>query len=316
MSRDGPGLLLRDILREDEQVLAAAQVIRSAAPDILVITRMDTDAGGQTLDAFANLLGGAFPNRFTRLGNEGRPTGLDLDRDGRLGEAEDAQGFGRYTGEAGLAVLSRAGLPLLLLEDHSARLWRDLPGALITTDTLPPDALDVQRLSSTSHWVLQAGPMHLLVHAATPPVFDGPEDRNGRRNHDEAMLWVHVLDGALGAPISGPFALIAQINADPIDGDSRPEAIRALLGHPRLQDPAPTSAEAVDEQTPGHLGDPARDTANWDEPVPGNLRASYILPASDLEVVDAGVIWPAPGSVAADASHHGLVWVDVRLPEP
>ena len=31
--------------------------------------------------------------------------------------------------------------------------------------------------------------IHFLVSHPTPPVFDGPEDRNGRRNHDEIRLW-------------------------------------------------------------------------------------------------------------------------------
>jgi len=36
----------------------------------------------------------------------------------------------------------------------------------------------------------------LLVHHPTPPAFDGPEDRNGRRNHDEIRLLAEVLDDA------------------------------------------------------------------------------------------------------------------------
>ena len=31
--------------------------------------------------------------------------------------------------------------------------------------------------------------IHTLVSHPTPPVFDGPEDRNGTRNHDEIRLW-------------------------------------------------------------------------------------------------------------------------------
>ncbi|MDQ3106173.1 MAG: GAF domain-containing protein, partial [Actinomycetota bacterium] len=48
---------------------------------------------------------------------------------------------------------------------------------------------DVLRLSSKSHWdvTLNIGGtlVHALVSHPTPPVFDGTEDRNGKRNHDE-----------------------------------------------------------------------------------------------------------------------------------
>jgi len=30
--------------------------------------------------------------------------------------------------------------------------------------------------------------IHILASHPTPPVFDGVEDRNGRRNHDEIRL--------------------------------------------------------------------------------------------------------------------------------
>ena len=47
LSRDGPGLLLRDILKaEDSQIIAIAAVIDHIAPDILLLTDFDFDAGG------------------------------------------------------------------------------------------------------------------------------------------------------------------------------------------------------------------------------------------------------------------------------
>ena len=49
------------------------------------------------------------------------------------------------------------------------------------------------RLSSKSHWdvPIRIGreTVHFLVSHPTPPVFDGPEDRNGTRNHDEIRFW-------------------------------------------------------------------------------------------------------------------------------
>jgi hypothetical protein len=102
----------------------------------------------------------------------------------------------------------------------------------------------VQRLATTGFWdvpvVTSAGPLHLLAWHATPPVFDGPEDRNGRRNHDEALFWRLFLEGALPMkPPEGPFVLLGDGNLDPADGDGLREGIAALLAHPALQDPAP-----------------------------------------------------------------------------
>lgn len=130
LSRPGPGLLLRDIRRADPQVLAAAQVIAAAAPDAILLTGFDWDHDGLALSAFAQVLeqaGHPMPHRFAARPNSGMPTGLDLDGDGRSGGAGDAQGFGQFSGQNAMAILSR--LPLGPVTDHTAFLWRDLPAA-------------------------------------------------------------------------------------------------------------------------------------------------------------------------------------------
>ena len=38
--------------------------------------------------------------------------------------------------------------------------------------------------------------VHFLVSHPTPPVFDGPEDRNGTRNHDEIRFWADYITPA------------------------------------------------------------------------------------------------------------------------
>ena len=40
--------------------------------------------------------------------------------------------------------------------------------------------------------------MHLLVAHPTPPTFDGAEDRNGTRNHDEIRFWADYVRPARG----------------------------------------------------------------------------------------------------------------------
>jgi hypothetical protein len=227
-----------------------------------------------------------------------------------------------------MAILSRLPIDTAGVTDLSGRLWRDLPGHLIDGAGLSPAAQEVQRLSSTGHWVvpvlLPSGDrLTLLAWQATPPVFDGAEDRNGRRNHDEAAIWLRLLEGALSeAPPQAPFVLIGNANLDPADGEGRADALLSLLSDPRLQDPRPASSGGAAAATPGQAGDPALDTADWPEtsdagtPGPGNLRVDYVLPSADLRVTAAGVWWPAPGDPAAAeatlASRHRLVWVDVE----
>lgn len=316
-----------------------AALVAAVGPDVLALAGVDYDRGGAALAALAAVLeqaGTPYPHRFALPPNAGLATGRDMDGDGRAGTPRDAQGYGRFAGAGGLALLSRLPIRAAAARDFTALLWRDLPGADPPRrgDAPFPDARSfaLQRLSSTGHWDVPVatprGPLHLLLFAATPPVFDGPEDRNGRRNRDEAALWLRYLDGQLGpAPPEGPLAVIGNANLDPLDGEGRRDALAALLSHPRLQDPAPRSAggaEAArlqDGANDGQRGDPARDTADWgDGPGgPGNLRVDYILPSRDLEVTGAGVFWPTRGDPlrpllaagGSGVSRHRLVWVDV-----
>lgn len=307
LSRDGPGLLLRDILARDPQVLAAAQVIAHAAPDAILLTGLDWDLDNRALTAFAGLLaeqGHAMRHHHATQSNRGMATGVDLDGDGRAGQPRDAQGYGAFTGQAGLAVLSR--LPIAGVTDHSATLWRDLPGNRMPES---PHA-DIQRLSSTAHWDVAldtpAGPLHLLALAATPPAF---EDRNPARNHDEVTFWLTHLPDA-------PFAILGNLNVDPQDGDGDPATLAALASV--TQDPRPRGAWQPPQTGPnaGQRGDPALDTAEYDR-APGNLRLDYVLPAQGLSVLASGIVWPAPDDPLAEAvalaSHRRLVWVDLDL---
>lgn len=319
LHRDGPGLLLRDLTRgESPQIDAVVAVIAQARPDILALQGIDWDQDRAALRALAGRLAAAghgFPHLFAARPNSGLATGQDMDGDGRSGTPADSQGFGAFTGHRGIAVLSR--FPILRDEvvDFSALAWADLPGALLPRH---PDgrpfpsaaALAAQRLSSTAHWVVpialpDGGRLTLLTFQAGPPVFDGAEDRNGRRNHDEIRLWQLYLDGALdAAPPAGRFVIAGGANLDPERGEGRHAAIRALLADPRLQDPRPTGPD----------GDSA--TVHW--PRVGRLRVDYVLPSADWQVAGAGVFWPAPGAAMADtvsrASRHRLVWVDLRAP--
>ncbi|WP_253732524.1 endonuclease/exonuclease/phosphatase family protein [Thioclava sp. JE_KL1] len=322
LSRRGPGLLLKDIRSDTAQVAAVTRIVDAIAPDVLLLTGIDWDHDGQALAALNETFAQPYPHLFAPRPNSGWPSGADLDGNGKLGEARDAQGYGRFPGQGGLALLSRYPIEADRVRDFSKMLWKDLPDGQSAGAELSPEALSVQRLSSTAHWdvplQLPSGePLHLLAFAATPPVFDGPEDRNGRRNRDESAFWLRYLDGELEAlPPEGPVILLGDANLDPKDGEGRRDALDLLLNGPHLQDPLPRSNGARLAADPMHEGDPGLDTADYDGP--GNLRLDYVLPSTDLKVTGAGVVWPKPGAplatAAAAASRHKMVWLDIALP--
>lgn len=311
LSRDGPGLLLRDLMKGDDPQISATQaVIAQMTPDVLVLTDFDYDLDGLALAAFADLFGGIYPYHFALPSNAGMPSGVDLDRNGKLGDARDAQGYGRFAGDGGLAILSRYPVVTEDVVDHSSLLWRDLPRAALPQTADGPfweDAVVAKlRLSSTGHWIVPVSvpdgpPLHVMAFSATPPVFDGEEDRNGLRNRDELRLWQVVLDGGLG-PVPQDFVIAGNANLDPVAGQGISVAMAEFLADPRLQDPLP--------------GLP---TADWADDGPGDLRVSYVLPAATWQVTGAGVFWPGAddpdaallGSDGLAAGVHHLVWVDV-----
>ncbi len=338
---------------QSESAARVAEVIQRVRPDVLLLNEFDYEASGAALETFHQKYlaigqrGAApieFPHRHAGPVNTGVDSGLDLNRDGKRGTPDDAFGFGRYPGQYGMVVLSRfpfSSKP----RTFQKFLWKDMPGALWPLDPetrehyYAPEIREQFRLSSKSHWdvpVEIAGQtVHFLVCHPTPPVFDGREDRNGRRNHDEIRLWRDYIDGAEylyddagargGLSNDALFVVAGDLNADPVDGDSHQGAARQLVDHPRIQaSPAPQSkgaliaSKASGEANAGHRGDPACDTGDFNDRSVGNLRIDYVLPCTQLELVGCGVFWPAPDEPHADlagVSDHHLVWIEVVLPD-
>jgi endonuclease/exonuclease/phosphatase family metal-dependent hydrolase len=361
LNRASEGELVEDLSTPDDaQARTVAEVIQRADPDVVLLNEFDFDAQGTAVDLFReNYLevsqGGADPVRyryaFVAPSNTGVASGFDLNNDGTVGGGDDAFGFGLFEGQYGMAVLSKHPIDTRGVRTFQEFLWKDMPGALLPDDPATPEPadwfsdaeLDVVRLSSKSHWDVPVrvgrDTVHVLASHPTPPTFDGPEDRNGRRNHDEIRFWADYVtpgkasryiyddDGGRGGLAGGAsFVVVGDQNADPQDGDSYDVAIDQLLDHRRITDPLPTSDGAVEAAAlqgganATHTGDPAYDTADFADTTPGNLRADYVLPSRDLRVRGAGVFWPTldeplsrlTGTYPFPSSDHRLVWVDVR----
>lgn len=355
LNRNAAGQLERDLATgQDPRAVAIATVIRRVRPDVLLVNEFDYDARGRSVALFHDLYLAAdrpdidaaplqFRDHYNAPVNTGVPTGLDLDRDGRNDGPGDAQGFGAFPGQYGMVIYSQLRIDRRRARSFQQLRWADMPAAALPPDWYNPEALAMLRLSSKSHWDLplrigRGRALHLLASHPTPPAFDGTEDRNGRRNHDEIRLWADYLTPARsdwivddagrrgGLAPSASFVIAGDLNADPQDGGSHAQAVRQLLDHPRVSDVAAPRSEgaaaaalAQGGANESHRGDPAQDTADFGDrpPSPGNLRADYVLPSRDLVVCGSGVHWPArpdPADTAAlAATDHRLVWVDVAF---
>lgn len=310
LDRDGPGLLLRDITRgQAPDIDAVLATIVLADADVLLLQGIDHDAESRALTALRDRLSDAgllYPFFFAPPSNRGVIAEIDLDGDGRISLPDDGQGYGDFRGQGAMALLSRFPIMTDSAHDFTAMIWSHLPDARLPVhaDGTPfpsRQARVSQRLSTTGHWIAPiatpAGRLDILAFHATPPVFDGPEDRNGLRNADEISFWQHYLDGRLGIEPFAGFAILGVANMDPDLGVGNRAALAALLSDPRLIDPAPKGAKG-------------RATVDWDTVTPPRQRVDYVLPSSSLIVTDAGIVWPS----GPDAGRHGLVWADIALP--
>jgi Endonuclease/Exonuclease/phosphatase family len=362
LNRNFEGQLIADLSTPgNAQAQTVAEIIQRVRPEVLLINEFDFDSGNVALRLFQdNYLSvsqnGAspivYPYRYTAPSNTGIPSGFDFNNNGVIGGPDDAYGFGFFPGQFGMAVYSQHPILFSQIRTFQNFLWKDMPGARLPDDPATPAPADwyspaeqaVFRLSSKSHWDVpirvDGDTIHFLVSHPTPPVFDGPEDRNGTRNFDEIRLWAdyitpgpssfYIYDdaGKRGglAPFSR-FVIAGDQNSDPLDGDSIPGSIQQLLDHPLVNTKkTPSSAGAVEAAllqggaNTTHRSNPKFDTADFADTAPGNLRADYVLPRKNLRIVDSAVFWPLQsdplfrltGVFPFPSSDHRLVWVDIR----
>jgi hypothetical protein len=379
VNRNAEGQLVEELSNgEDPQLRNVAEIIQRVRPEVLLVNEFDFVPDQLAARLFQrNYLSvsqnGARPidfrYRFVAPSNTGIASGMDFDNNGQAVTepgsglyGNDSFGFGEFPGKFGMAVFSRLPIDVKRARTFQLFRWEDMPGALLPDDPATPapadwyspEELDVFRLSSKSHWDLpievgRGERVHFLVSHPTPPVFDGPEDRNGTRNHDEIRFWADYVTPGAGRYIYDDrgrrgglgrrehFVIAGDQNADPFDGDSTEDAILQLLDNPRINTGMTPTSPGGPEQSAlqggandAHVGNPAFDTADFADTAPGNLRADYVLPDRGTRIVGSFVFWPRsddplfplvglfdpallPDGNGFPSSDHRLVAVDVKV---
>ncbi|MGK7957495.1 MAG: phytase, partial [Crocosphaera sp.] len=367
LNRNSEGELIADLFTSDnQQGQAVAEIIQRVNPDVILINEFDFDVAGGAAQIFRNNYLNVsqngvnsidYPYFYVAPSNTGIASGFDLDNNGEVvvnpgefGYGNDAFGFGNFPGQFAMAVYSKYPIDFGEVRTFQTFLWKDMPDALLPVDPVSGESyyseeeLNNFRLSSKSHWDLpleiNGETVHFLVSHPTPPVFDGEEDRNGRRNHDEIRFWADYItpgkgsyiyddQGKFGGLKAGEkFVIAGDQNADPFDGDSVNNAINQLLDNPYVNTSVTPASEGGTDATNrqgnsnnNHVGDPKFDTADFNDNNPGNLRVDYVLPSENLEIVEAGVFWPTAddslfdlvGDFPFPSSDHRLVYTDVNI---
>ncbi|MEH2090858.1 phytase [Nostoc sp.] len=366
LNRNAEGQLVSDLSTPDNaQAKAVAEIIQRNNPDVLLINEFDYSPEAVQLfrqNYLAVSQNGTtpvdYPYFYIAPSNTGIASGFDLNNNGTAvttpgaaGYGDDAFGFGNFPGQYGMLLLSKYPIDTANIRTFQNFLWKDMPNALLPDDPTTPqpndwysqEELAVLRLSSKSHWDIpiqvNGETIHILASHPTPPTFDGAEDRNGKRNHDEIRFWADYItpgngnyiyddeDKTGGIAAGSSFVIVGDQNADPLDGDSFDNAIRQLLQNPNINtNVIPTSLGArqqADLQAGANIsqnGNPSFDTADFADTTPGNLRTDYVLPSANLTIANSGVFWPlntdptfSPvGTFPFPSSDHRLVFADVQ----
>jgi hypothetical protein len=342
----GAQALRSALASQHPQIQAIAEIIQHTRPEVLVLNEFDFIDPAQGIDVFkrdylqVSQNGESpidYPYVFIAPVNTGVPSPYDLSGDGvASGTGNDAWGYGLYPGQYGMVVLSQYPIQHEDVRTFQHFKWKDMPGALapLKPGTSEPfysqQAWQEFPLSSKSHWDVpidvKGHQLNLLVSHPTPPVFDGKENRNGRRNFDEIRFWADYIQPHLsdyiyddkgekgGLPEHAAFVIAGDLNAA-VDGkDNVPGAIQQLLNHPLINAQNPPTSRGGMQHTPDNpLA--AEHTAGW------RKRADYVLPSTaGISLIQSGVFWPIADEPKAElvqnrkaSSDHRLVWIDIQL---
>ena len=335
------------------QIQNVLDIIRSDDPDVLLINEFDTGTDGDpaTVRLFARLAG--YPLLVHGAVEHRRPVGLRprQQRHGRRRQRRVRLRCLPGPVRAGRASRGTRSTPRRCARSRRsagptcpARCCRSTrrPASRGTRPRSSPCCGCRRRATGTCPIDVGRGrDVHFLVSHPTPPVFDGPEDRNGRRNFDEIRFWADYItpgrDVALHLRRRRPARRARRRRV--VRHRRRPELrpARRRLGagrHPaaprppaRQHDASTPPATAPSRPRPlqgganlTHRSDPQFDTADFADTAPGQparrLRPAVEGPAHRRRRACSGRRRAQPASELTGvfpfpSSDHRLVWVDV-----
>lgn len=333
--------LVNALKSNNQQIKNIAEIIQRVRPDIVLLNEFDYIPKEQGVEYFnKHYLNVSqqkqdainYPYSYIAPVNTGLATEFDLDNDGKKNAVMgDAQGFGFFEGHYGMALLSKYPIDFEKIRTLQTFKYKDMPNAQMPI--IPKTAENwynkqewqALRLSSKSFWDLPINvnnkTVHILASHPTPPVFDGEEDRNGKRNHDEIRLIADYVTNANyiyddngqkgGLKAQSRFVILGDLNASPEGDKARVMTTDLLLKNSLINASFVPKSEGAKEQYKESYAQ--NYTANW------QARVDYVLPSNyGLSVKSGGVFWPTKTSeqyrLIKDrnaSSDHRLVWLDL-----
>ena len=324
LSRSAPGELAAALSQPgDPQGEQVAETVQRAAPDVVLLTDVDVDAGEDVAQSLrTNYLavgtGGQegidYPHMYVAEVNNGVDTGADLDDDGIVGGSGDAFGPGDFAGQHGMVLYSKYPVDTDRIRTFTEFRWDQMPDNAIPEGAYSDLELSVPRLSSSAHWdiplTVDGQTVHILA-AQAGRAEDGPT--GAERHHDELRFWADYVSGAGGqdgyivddAGRSGgiedgaPFVLagdLGPLTGTSLDEEAHPSAVARLLDTGTIQDPRPESqgAETLSSEAPDATEVAGREDGQWNL-----VRSDFLLPSSTVTASAAGVFWPVPGQLGS-----------------
>ncbi|MFT4953042.1 MAG: endonuclease/exonuclease/phosphatase family metal-dependent hydrolase, partial [Pseudoalteromonas tetraodonis] len=272
---------LVNALRSDhQQIKNIAEIIQRVRPDVVLLNEFDYVPKSQGIEYFKThyLNVGQndqaaidYPYVYIAPVNTGLATEFDLDNDGKKnGVMGDAQGFGFFEGHYAMAFLSRYPIDFDNIRTLQTFKHKDLPNVKMPVDPKTntnwynEEEWNALRLSSKSFWDIPVKVndkvVHMLASHPTPPVFDGDEDRNGIRNHDEIRLIADYVNNESylyddngkkgGLAAKSRFVILGDLNAAPEGDKKRTNTTDQLLKSPMINAGFIPTSEGAKEQYP------------------------------------------------------------------
>ncbi|WP_407332831.1 endonuclease/exonuclease/phosphatase family protein [Enterovibrio sp. 27052020O] len=345
MSADQPDQMFSSLRRADNaRFNRLAAIIQCCQADVLLLCEFDHhgEGGDDGMLAYfqANYLNQpqygqrpiTYPYHYLPPTNTGLPL---FDGEDIAHAPERAQGFGRHHGQYGFVLLSKYPLDIENARTWQSFLWQNLPNNRMPKEYFETSVRERLRLSSKNHVAIPVivgeDTIHVVACHPTPPVFDGAEKRNLKRNADELRLLHDILrnksylvddQGKAGGLAEGvSFVVMGDLNADPRNGEGDKKMISRLLADANVQSELVPKSEGAAHFVRGrHIQNVSQATHQR------GLRLDYVLPSKDLRVKETGVFWPVPDAPlislltdsagklrASVSSDHRLVWADICL---